>query len=846
MRAHPFVLKSFLISVLLIGLHLGIYLDVSNAAAPLVISETFEQAHLASQVEYILDPESRLSINAIATQDLNWTPLPGEGAKRSFGYSHATFWFRFAVKNPGDRPITWMLEYDYPVVDYIDFYVPETGLHYKSGDHRPFHIRPIAYRTIVFPVNTPPGTYDCYIKLNSRGSIVLPLKAWSQSAFETKKNHDLAMMWFYYGIMLSLAFYNLFIFLFVRERSYLYLVLFTISVTVFTMAHNGHAFQLLWPDATWWASTSHPIFVILSGLTALVFTRRFLFTSKMALKLDRLLVFLIGCSAVLICLAPFVNYFYVTQLSVLFAAISAFAVVTTGIVQLISGQREARFFMLAWFMLIVGVLLISAKSYGLLPSNILTDAGHQLGSCLVVLLLSLGIGDRINTIRKEREHALAAYTESEAKYRSLVESAHDGIIVVTKNSKVVYGNQAIFNMTGYTATEIYNRDVKDFFSKKALQEDQFFTRYQEILNGKDVSKQYETELLTKNGTSLPVIFSTTEIIMDGEQAILSIITDISSLVAAQAEITRQYQQIQTQYQELEKLNAELSRHKNYLEDLVLERTAELETANKELKASMAHLKNTQDQLVQTEKMASLGGLVAGVAHEINTPIGVTVTAASFLEEKTNEVIKRLNAGDLSPEFLEKFLNGAGEIAATILNNLKRAAELIQGFKQVAVDQSAENRRRFNIKTYLEEILLSLYPKFKRTSHNIFINCPENIDINSYPGAFSRIITNLIMNSLIHGFEDIEKGKIEINVTQTSGSVCLEYTDNGVGMPPDTLRQIFDPFFTTRRSQGGTGLGMHIVYNLVTQTFGGEISCQSRPGNGISIRIRIPTEGEEDK
>ena len=838
MRFFQYFFKIFATALILIALQSGAAPQAVLAVETLVIDEAFAHAHLAGQVEYLVDSQSELSIEDISDPARQWAPLPGKGAKRSFGYSRATFWFRFSVTNPTDHPITWMLEYDYPIVDYIDFFMADTALHYKSGDHRPFDVRPITYRTIVFPVFTPPGAHECYIQLASRGSIVLPLHAWSKAAFNTKKTRDLSLIWLYYGIMLALGIYNFFIFLFIRERSYLYLVLFTVSVTLFTMAHNGHAFQYLWPNATWWASTCHPISVILAALTVLMFTRRFLLFKEKAVNIDRIFVILIGCSVFLIFAALVVDYYYATQLSVLFAAICAFIVVATGIVQLVRRQREARFFMLAWFMFIVGVLMISAKSYGWLPSNILTDAGHQLGSCLVVLLLSLGIGDRINTIRKEREHALAAYTESEEKYRSLVENAHDGVIV-TQNEKVVYGNPAIFDMTGYAPAEVYNHNVKEFFPRKVLQEEQFSKRYQEIIDGRNVSKQYETELLTKDGKAIPVIFSTTEILMDGERAILSMITDVSSLAEAQAEITRQYQQIQAQYNELRKLHTELSKHKNYLEDLVRERTAELETANQELKASMAHLKNTQEQLVQTEKMASLGGLVAGVAHEINTPIGVAVTAASFLEEKTNAAIKQLNAGNLSPESLEKFLNSAEEISVTILNNLKRAAELINGFKQVAVDQSAGSRRRFDIKAYIDEILLSLYPKFKRTTHTISVNCAEHIEIKSYPGAFSRIITNLVMNSLIHGFDNMEAGKIEINARQVNMRLYLEYSDNGAGMAPDILKQIFEPFFTTRRNRGGTGLGMHIVYNLVTQTLGGEISCQSQPGNGMYIKIIIP-------
>lgn len=331
MRFFQYLPKIFATGFFLIALQLGAAPQAFPAAEPLVIDEAFEHAHLAGQVEYLVDAESKLSIEDVSNQARQWAPLPGKGAKRSFGYSRATFWFRFSVTNPADHPKTWMLEYDYPIVDYIDFFMADTGLHYKSGDHRPFDVRPVTYRTIVFPVITPPGVHECYIKLASRGSIVLPLHAWSKAAFETKKTRDLSLIWLYYGIMLALGIYNFFIFLFIRERSYLYLVLFTVSVTLFTMAHNGHAFQYLWPNATWWASACHPISVTLSALTVLMFTRRFLLIKEKAVNIDRIFIILIGCGVLLIFAALVVEYYYATQLSVLFAAVCAFIIVATSI-----------------------------------------------------------------------------------------------------------------------------------------------------------------------------------------------------------------------------------------------------------------------------------------------------------------------------------------------------------------------------------------------------------------------------------------------------------------------------------------------------------------------------------
>jgi signal transduction histidine kinase len=193
--------------------------------------------------------------------------------------------------------------------------------------------------------------------------------------------------------------------------------------------------------------------------------------------------------------------------------------------------------------------------------------------------------------------------------------------------------------------------------------------------------------------------------------------------------------------------------------------------------------------------------------------------------------------------MDAFIRTANEVAASLITNLRRAAELVRGFKQVAVDQSSEQRRRFKLRDYLQEILCSLQPRLKGTGHTVEVSCPQEIELVSYPGAFSQIVTNLVLNSLIHGFDHKERGRIEIAADSIGRDLLLHYRDDGAGMAPEHAKHLFEPFFTTRRGQGGSGLGMHVVYNLVTQTLGGQIDCSTAPGRGVSFRIRIPLSGE---
>jgi signal transduction histidine kinase len=238
-------------------------------------------------------------------------------------------------------------------------------------------------------------------------------------------------------------------------------------------------------------------------------------------------------------------------------------------------------------------------------------------------------------------------------------------------------------------------------------------------------------------------------------------------------------------------------------------------------------------------MVALGGLVAGVAHEINTPVGIGVTAASLLGEQTASFRDLYQGGRMKRSDLETYLDTASQSSTMLLSNLNRAAELIQSFKQVAVDQSTEERRCFPVKTYLDEILLSLRPQLKRTSHDIEVHVEDGLQLDTYPGAFAQIVTNLVMNSLTHAFAPEESGQITLDLTEVTDQVHFAYRDNGCGIPAEHLEKIFEPFFTTKRGQGGSGLGLHIIYNLVTQKLGGTMHCESAEGEGTRFVMTFP-------
>jgi two-component system, NtrC family, sensor kinase len=265
----------------------------------------------------------------------------------------------------------------------------------------------------------------------------------------------------------------------------------------------------------------------------------------------------------------------------------------------------------------------------------------------------------------------------------------------------------------------------------------------------------------------------------------------------------------------------------------------LEKKSIDLERAFNELNMMQDKLVEAKKMAALGSLVAGVAHEINTPIGTSITLASTLMDETRLLLSAVAAGQLKRSLLNNYFEIAQESTSLILSNLNRAGELVQSFKQVAVDQSIFDQRTFRIKPYLEEVITSLSPQFRYTSHYVTVRGDDAISIYSYPGAIAQIATNLVTNSLAHAYLNGESGQLLFNVTQENEYAIIDYEDDGCGIATEVLGKIFEPFFSTARGKGGTGLGLNIVYNLVTQKLQGRIDVQSEVGKGTQFKIALP-------
>ncbi|HMW55028.1 MAG TPA: PAS domain S-box protein [Accumulibacter sp.] len=315
---------------------------------------------------------------------------------------------------------------------------------------------------------------------------------------------------------------------------------------------------------------------------------------------------------------------------------------------------------------------------------------------------------------------------------------------------------------------------------------------------------------TRTGDVREALYAAETLRLGDERVLLSLIFDVT---------------------ERKRAEEELQRHRDHLEELVAERTTELRRA--------------MTQLVQSEKLAALGHLVAGVAHELSTPLGNTRLVASLFAGQLRDIADAFATGTLRRSQMDEFLGQGREAVVLLERNSARAADLIGHFKQVAVDQSSARRRSFDLGQLVEEMLVTLRLTFKHTRHRIDVDIPAGLVMDSYPGPLEQVITNLVTNSLVHGFEGIDEGRIELQA-QALGEqqLVIRYLDNGVGIATETLNRIFEPFFTTRLGQGGSGLGLYIVYNLVTGILGGTVEVASSPGHGVGITLMLPRSAQE--
>jgi PAS domain S-box-containing protein len=435
--------------------------------------------------------------------------------------------------------------------------------------------------------------------------------------------------------------------------------------------------------------------------------------------------------------------------------------------------------------------------------------------------------EAFNAMAKEIERAQMRLREERELLQVVLDSVGDAVITTNLQSRIDYMNNTAETLLGCSLAEIYGKPLRSVLHLL----DEKTRSPLACLAAQSVADESGTAVLSsllkrRDGVEIPV------------ESILSPIHsgadhDIVGAALAFRDMTR--------WRETE---SQLWNMNVILESKVTARTQELIHANQELERTVTSLRETQEQLVEAEKMASLGNLVAGISHEINTPVGVSVTSASSLKEEVSTLRHKFENGSMKRSELEGFFVHADQACNILLSNTERASALIRSFKQVAVDQSSDELRMINLRDYFDEILLSLHPKLKHASVIVVNKAAHGIEMLTHPGAIYQVMSNLVLNAVIHAYEPEQAGEIRIGAEIEGEFVVLTCQDDGAGIAPQHLKRIFDPFFTTRRGAGGTGLGLNIVYNLVTAKLRGRISVDSQLHSGTTFTLRLPNRAKE--
>ena len=413
----------------------------------------------------------------------------------------------------------------------------------------------------------------------------------------------------------------------------------------------------------------------------------------------------------------------------------------------------------------------------------------------------------------ERKRADDALRESRKLLELVIDAIPMSIFVKDRNFRYLLANRTMVEYFRTTKQEVLGRDTLRLPTTRATQlksqgDDEWVFRNRRALD------QPDTVLERLDGT--PVHFHSLKIPLFGDDGALIGLLGINRDITEQLEVQRR----------IEELNASLE--------------AKVEARTAELKGALQNLKDSQAALLQSEKLAALGRLVAGIAHELNTPIGNSLLSASTLAERTRAFAAAAAAGGLRRSTLTEYVTDATEASGILQRNLDKAAELIRSFKQVAADQTSSQRRSFALKEVVDEVLLAHRPMLRKLPIEVASEVPEGIRLDSYPGPLGQVLANLITNAVLHGYEGRSEGVVRISARPLGADgVEIAVVDQGRGIPEADLQRIFDPFFTTRLGRGGTGLGLGICHTIVTDALGGTIAVRSRPGEGASFVVRIP-------
>lgn len=795
-------MKIFNYIILTIIVFLSLPINTIPAPLPHIINIDMDTDYYplgGEHLEILEDKDKNLTINDIISKNYQNRFRKNEQKVVNLGYTNSAYWIRFTLKNnSGDEKIL-LLEVAYALLDYISFFHknPEAGYDEKKyGQYVPFNEREIKHRNFVFKISlSPESIYTCYLRVETEDSFTLPMTLYTQDEFIEKERTEQIVLGLFYGILIIMMLYNLFIYSSAQDKNYLYLVMFILSFFVYILSENGIAYEYLWPGLPWWSKRAVPFFVSMVIITSSLFVQSFIETKRNIPRLDRTISLFRILGIIGVLLSLFAKYFYSIIFIVVVILIYSIVLVTAGYLSIKKGNRSAKFFLGAWTLPLLGTVAYGLKAFGILPEMFITKYGVPLGASMQMALLSIGLADKINTMRKD---LVAMNTDLEVKVQErtvnlektneilrneikdrkraeeqivllaeLVDNAPNSILVHDFKGRMIYANQKTFEMHGYDKDEFMGMNLHDIDVPES--EKQIEKRMKQIDEKGAVS--FEVSHFRKDGSTFPMLAHVKKTNWGGESAFLSVGTDI--------------------------------------------------TGQKKIEA----------RLQQTQKLEAIGTLAGGIAHDFNNILSI-ITGYAELS------LLKLDSEKSVRQNLDKILK-AGE----------RARDLV---KQI-LTFSLHSKSKFSpvrIRPIVKEVI-----KFIRATLPASIEIKQNLKDDPAVMADATQIHQVIMNLCTNaGYAMQDKdGALEIGLEtialdaefterytwlKPGMHIKLTVSDTGCGIEPEVAERIFDPFFTTKEKGKGTGMGLATAHGII-QSHEGDISVESELGKGSKFKVYLP-------
>jgi len=825
-RANPLILSAG-ITRMILGVMVLICCFAAYAKPVLSLDEARQSYSLGELVEYLEDESGQLEINELRQRpEQAWRKHSGEIP--NFGFSQSAYWFRIELQTK--EPQRWVLGIDYPLLDEVTLHTfvgarPLQSV--QTGDSRPYIDRPLKHVAFDMPLVLPSaGPVTVYLRVKSSGTVQVPINLWQEDAYLEHYETITTIQGIYFGIVLIMTFYNLLLYVMVRERAYIHYVLFVAMIGLFTAGLYGWGYKYLWPEAVRFQQYNVAVFISLSTIFGARFINHFLDLPHTAPRIGYLLLGVVVSQIAAFLLLPVLGFHLGIQIVLALTFITAVTTLYAGIRLWRQGKHTARYFTSAWGLFLFSVLLATLERFGFLPSMFWTGFFLPLGIVSIVSLLSLALADRLNTEKQQRiqaqqqviqlqkenqeelerkvnertielertnqllekellDHRRAelALHDSEERFRKAFQNSAIGMALIGLDGHWLKVNDALCHIVGYSEQELLDKTFQDIAHPDDLQSEMDFVA--RLLTGEIDHYQMETRYLHKAGHVVWIRLSVS-LIRDAQN-------DPIHFVAQIDDITKD-----------KHAEEEIYRLNESLEVKIQERTRQLLVA--------------QDELVRKEKLAVLGQVAGSVGHELRNPLGVMSNAVYFLQTVL------VDADETTREYL-------GIIESEIAESERIVADLL--------DAVRTKPPQIETVSASELISQSLRKCDVPSAVAIYLDVPKTLPpLQVDPKQIQQVLWNLITN----GVEAMpDGGDLEIWAVEDKPAQALRISikDSGTGIALENHAKLFQPLFTTKARR--VGLGLVVVKNL-TQVNRGSVDMQSQPGEGTTFSITLPTGG----